>query len=379
MREWIFDLFYGEGINANRMAERLIVNLAERSYPIWFGTDLSVEVRAKVAELSAAGRKVAVVTDQTVATLQAAAMSAMFGEMPVLALAPGEGTKSLAELGRVLDFLAAHRMDRTSVLFAVGGGVIGDLGGFAAAAYLRGIDFVQIPTTLLAMVDSSVGGKTGINLSAGKNLVGAFHQPRGVFVATGLLATLPPREFAAGMAEVIKYGLLGDEALLAQLERAPLKMNSPELAAIVRRCCELKAAIVEADERELAQEGGRALLNLGHTFGHAIEQVTGYGAYLHGEAVAIGLCAAARLSEKLGAIGAADVARVDAVVLAHGLPTRLRAPLAIGELAAAMARDKKVRAGGLRFVVLKTLGAAATQGGIDPSLAEASFAAVGAV
>lgn len=379
VREWIFDLFKGEGINADSMAERLIVNLGERSYPIWFGSDLSTEVRAKVAEFTAAGRKVAIVTDQTVATRQAAGMAAMFGASPVLALAPGEATKSLWEFGRVLDFLAAERMDRTSVLFAVGGGVIGDLGGFAAAAYLRGIDFVQIPTTLLAMVDSSVGGKTGINLKAGKNLVGAFHQPRGVFVATGLLATLPAREFAAGMAEVIKYGLLGDVALLTQLERAPLTVNSPELAAVVRRCCELKAAIVEADERELALQGGRALLNLGHTFGHAIEQVTSYGAYLHGEAVAIGLCAAARLSEKLGALGAAEVARVDAVVAAHGLPTRLRAPLAIGELRSAMARDKKVRAGGLRFIVLKALGAAATQGGIDPVLADASLAAVGAV
>jgi len=379
MREWIFDLLYGEGINANRMAERIIVNLGERSYPIWFGSDLTEEVRAQVAEFTATGRKVAVVTDQTVATRQALNMTAMFGETPVLALAPGESTKSLAELGRVLDFLAAQRMDRTSVLFAMGGGVIGDLAGFAAAAYLRGIDFVQIPTTLLAMVDSSVGGKTGINLPAGKNLVGAFHQPRGVFVATSLLATLPAREFAAGMAEVIKYGLLGDAALLAQLERQPLTVNSSELAAVVRRCCELKSMIVEADERELAQEGGRALLNLGHTFGHAIEQVTGYGAYLHGEAVAIGLCAAARLSERLGAIGAAEVRRVDAVVAAHGLPTRLRAPLAICELRAAMARDKKVRAGGLRFVVLKTLGAAATQGGIDPALADVSFAAIGAV
>jgi 3-dehydroquinate synthase len=361
------------------MAERIIVNLGERSYPIWFGSDLTEEVRAQVAEFTATGRKVAVVTDQTVATRQALNMTAMFGETPVLALAPGESTKSLAELGRVLDFLAAQRMDRTSVLFAMGGGVIGDLAGFAAAAYLRGIDFVQIPTTLLAMVDSSVGGKTGINLPAGKNLVGAFHQPRGVFVATSLLATLPAREFAAGMAEVIKYGLLGDAALLAQLERQPLTVNSSELAAVVRRCCELKSMIVEADERELAQEGGRALLNLGHTFGHAIEQVTGYGAYLHGEAVAIGLCAAARLSERLGAIGAAEVRRVDAVVAAHGLPTRLRAPLAICELRAAMARDKKVRAGGLRFVVLKTLGAAATQGGIDPALADVSFAAIGAV
>ncbi len=360
------------------MAESLTVNLGERSYPITFGVDLSADVSAQVADFLAAGRKIAVVTDRNLATQQRAALRAMFGELPVLALEPGEATKSLTELGRVLDFLAAQRIDRTSVVFAVGGGVIGDLAGFAAAAYLRGIDFVQIPTTLLAMVDSSVGGKTGINLAAGKNLVGAFHQPKGVFVATGLLATLPAREFAAGMAEVIKYGLLGDAALLAQLERAPLTVASPELAAVIRRCCELKARIVEADERELAKEGGRALLNLGHTFGHAIEQVTGYGTYLHGEAVAIGLCAAARLSRKLGAIGAAEVTRVDAVVAAHGLPTRLRVPLAWAELLAAMARDKKVRAGGLRFVVLKMIGEAATQGGIDETLVESSFREVGA-
>jgi 3-dehydroquinate synthase len=368
-----------EGINPIGMAESLTVNLGERSYPIAFGVDLVADVSVKVGELGRSGRKVAVVTDRNLATLQGATLRTMFGDVPMLALEPGEGTKSIGELGRVLDFLAAQRIDRTSVVFAVGGGVIGDLVGFAAAAYLRGIDFVQIPTTLLAMVDSSVGGKTGINLSAGKNLVGAFHQPKSVFIATGLLATLPAREFAAGMAEVIKYGLLGDVALLEQLERAPLTVKSPELAAVIRRCCELKARIVEADERELAKEGGRALLNLGHTFGHAIEQVTGYGTYLHGEAVAIGLCAAARLSEKLGYIGVAEVARVDVVVAAHGLPTQLREPLAWADLLAAMARDKKVRAGGLRFVVLKSLGEAATEGGINEALVESSFREVGAV
>jgi 3-dehydroquinate synthase len=278
----------------------------------------------------------------------------------------------------VLDFLAANKIDRRAVLVAVGGGVIGDLAGFAAAVYLRGIDFVQVPTTLLSMVDSSVGGKTGLNLAAGKNLVGAFHQPKVVFVATEMLATLPLREFAAGMAEVIKTGLLGDAELFALLERSPLTMDSPDLAGVVRRCCELKARIVEADERELAQEGGRALLNLGHTFGHAIEQVTGYGGYLHGEAVAVGLCAAARLSAKLGMIGAGDATRVEAVVAAHGLPTRLREPLPLADLVDAMARDKKVRAGGLRFVVLNRLGEAATQSGIAPALVAESFREVGA-
>jgi 3-dehydroquinate synthase len=296
----------------------------------------------------------------------------------VLVLPPGEETKSLESLGRVLDFLAEQRLDRTGVLFAVGGGVIGDLGGFAAAAWLRGIDFVQVPTTLLAMVDSSVGGKTGINIAAGKNLVGAFHQPRGIFVSTNLLATLPPREFAAGIAEVIKYGLLGDAALFAQLEKVPLTVASAELVAVIRRCCALKARIVEADERETAKDGGRALLNLGHTFAHAVENVAGYGAYLHGEAVAIGLCAAARLSRELGHLSAEDVGRVEAVLAAHALPTRLREPLPVVALMAAAARDKKVRAGLPRFVVMRNPGEAATQDGIAPAVAEACFRGVGA-
>jgi 3-dehydroquinate synthase len=264
-------------------------------------------------------------------------------------------------------------------LFAVGGGVIGDLGGFVAASYLRGIDFFQIPTTLLSMVDSSVGGKTGINLKAGKNLVGAFHQPKAVFIATGMLATLPPREFAAGMAEVIKAGLLGDAALFDQLERAPLTVASAELAEAIRTCCALKARIVEADERELAKEGGRALLNLGHTFGHAIEQVTGYGVYLHGEAVAVGLAGAARLSARLGFLNETEVSRIERVLTAHALPTRLREPLPLGKLMATMARDKKVRDGLPRFVVLKKLGEAATQAGIAPALVETVWRELGAV
>jgi 3-dehydroquinate synthase len=360
------------------MGETLNVNLGERSYPIRFGVNLASDVRAAVGEFAGSGRRVAVVTDVNVARAQATALNSMFGAAPSLSLEAGEAVKSLAGLGRVFDFLAAHQIDRKGVLFTVGGGVVGDVGGFAAAAWLRGIDFYQIPTTLLAMVDSSVGGKTGINIAAGKNLVGAFHQPRGVFISTGLLATLPAREFAAGAAEVIKYGLLADAALFDQLEAQPLGAADARLAAVIRRCCALKAQIVEADERETAAEGGRALLNLGHTFGHAIENVAGYGAYLHGEAVAIGLCAAARLSQKLGYITAIDVGRVESTVAAHALPTRLRAPLTFAELHAAMTRDKKARAGGLRFVVLKKIGDAATQGDITVPLVEASFREVGA-
>lgn len=356
----------------------LTVSLGARSYPICFGPSLRAEVRTEVEAALREGRKVAVVTDRRVADCQADVLRDMFGAAPQLALEPGESTKSLEALGRVLDFMAEHRLDRGSILIAVGGGVIGDLAGFAAAVYLRGIAFWQVPTTLLAMVDSSVGGKTGINLRAGKNLVGSFHQPSRVMIATEVLGTLPSREFAAGMAEVIKCGLLGDAALFADLERAPVTVRSPELPAIIRRCCAAKARIVEADEFERAKDGGRALLNLGHTFGHAIEQVTAYRRYLHGEAVAIGLVAAARLSLDLGMIPAAEAGRIRAVVAAHGLPIALGEPLPGPDLLAAMSRDKKVRAGKLRFVVLAAIGRAVTRDDVDPALVAAALASVGA-
>jgi 3-dehydroquinate synthase len=365
-------------MSAQPTTDTLTVHLGERSYPIRFGASLAAIARADIDALTRAGRRIAVVTDRNLSRAQTPALRALLGDAPVLELAPGEETKSLAEFGRVLDFMAAQRLDRASVLVAAGGGVIGDLAGFAAASYLRGIDFLQIPTTLLSMVDSSVGGKTGINLKAGKNLVGAFHQPRAVFIATDMLATLPPREFAAGMAEIIKTGLLADAALFAQLERTPLTVDSPALAPVIRRCCEIKARVVEADERELAREGGRALLNLGHTFGHAIEQVTGYGVYLHGEAVAIGLAAAARLSEKLGLIPASDIARIDRTLAAHALPVRLREPLSLAALMDAMMRDKKVRSGALRFVVMNKIGDSATRSDVSPALVEQVWREVGA-
>lgn len=360
------------------MTDALTVRLGERSYEIRFGTDLRTAVRSLVDRLRQAGRKVAVLTDANVQEHRGATLDAMTGGAPLQVLPAGEETKSLATLGRVWDFLADQRLDRTSALFAVGGGVIGDLAGFAAASYLRGIDFYQVPTTLLAMVDSSVGGKTGINLAAGKNLVGAFHQPRGVFVATDFLTSLPAREFAAGMAEVVKYGLLGDAGLLARLERAPLTVGSADLADVVRACCAIKARVVEVDEREQAAEGGRALLNLGHTFGHAIEQVTRYGYYRHGEAVAVGLAAAARLSQKVGLLDAAAVARVDAVLAAHALPVRLAEPLPVAGLVEAMRRDKKVRAGLPRFVVMRRLGEAVTRDDIAGRAVEAVWREVGA-
>ncbi|MEI6106134.1 MAG: 3-dehydroquinate synthase, partial [Opitutae bacterium] len=357
---------------------RLEVVLQQKSYPIEIGGPLKPAVDPLLAELTAHGRRSVMLTDRGVEAACAGILAEAFAGVPRLVLAAGESTKSLANLGTVLDFLAAQKLDRGGVLWAVGGGVIGDLGGFSAACYLRGIECVQVPTTLLAMVDSSVGGKTGVNLTAGKNLVGAFHHPKAVLIATDFLRTLPAREFAAGMAEVIKYGLLGDAALFAQLAGTALTPASAGLPAVIHRCCEIKAAIVRADERETATEGGRALLNLGHTFGHAIEQVTGYGTYLHGEAVAIGLVAAARLSHRLGLLTPADAARVEQTVAAHALPVRLRAPLALGALMASMQHDKKVRAGRLRFVVLRRLGEAATRSEIEPAAVEAVWRAIGA-
>ena len=361
------------------MLSTLKVELRDKTYPIDFVDEAANAITTTVRDLSATGRACVLLTDQAVAAAQSAPVAGALQALPRLVLPSGETTKSLEQFGRVLDFMAAQKLDRNAVLWVLGGGVMGDLGGFAAACYLRGIECIQVPTTLLAMVDSSVGGKTGINLAAGKNLVGAFHHPRMVIIAPEFLATLPAREFAAGMAEVIKYGLLGDVALFGRLEKSPLAAQSSDLPAVIRRCCEMKATIVRADERETAAENGRALLNLGHTFGHALEQVTGYRAYLHGEAVAVGLVAAARLSQKLDLIPRADVARVEQAIAAHALPVRLRAPLPLAALMTSMTHDKKVRAGRLRFVVLNRLGEAATRSDVDPTLAEAVWRELGAV
>ncbi len=360
------------------MPQSLAVELGSDSYPIHFLPTNDPAIGDAIKELAKAGRQSALLTDDGVAKAQSGFLTRNFAAIPQLTVVTGERAKSLEVFGQVLDFLAANRISRTGVLWVVGGGVPGDLGGFAAASYLRGIDYMQVPTTLLAMVDSSVGGKTGLNLSAGKNLAGAFHHPRAVYVATDFLQTLPAREFAAGMAEVIKYGLLGDAALFARLEKNTLGPRSADLPDVIRRCCEMKAGIVRTDERERAAEGGRALLNLGHTFGHALEQVTGFAAYLHGEAVAVGLGAAARLSQKLGHLPSTDVERIERTILAHGLPVRLREPLALTALMASMQHDKKVRAGRLRFVVLGRLGQAATQSDIDPPLIETVWRELGA-
>ncbi len=286
-----------------------------------------------------------------------------------------EAAKSVPELEKIWEILAKNRVDRSGAIFAIGGGVIGDLAGFAAASFLRGIDFIQVPTTLLAMVDSSVGGKTGINLAAGKNLVGAFYQPKAVFADLKLLSTLPKREFSAGTAEIVKYGMLGDAALFADLEAAgTLSWNSQTLPKIVRRCCEIKAEIVAADETETAKENGRALLNLGHTFGHAVEKVAGYGKYRHGEAVSLGLVAAAKISEKLGFAAAGTlVERTKNLLKKNSLPIRLHEKLPLEKLISAMRSDKKVRSGTLRFVLLKRIGEAFTFSDVPEKIVEETW------
>ncbi len=361
------------------MTEKLTVELGERSYPIFILPDWDAYAEA-IAEHAEITSPPTVICDTN--TGQYAGDGGLLIELDA-----GEKTKSFAQLEKIHEEMALHRIDRGGKIIAVGGGVIGDLAGFAAATYLRGIDFYQVPTTLLAMVDSSVGGKTGINLSAGKNLVGAFWQPKAVFICTEFLKTLPPREFSAGMAEVIKYGMLYDRALFDQLValEQPLSWDHPELPGVIRRCCEIKAEVVKADEKETATNGGRALLNLGHTFAHAIENVAGYGTYLHGEAVGIGLVMAAELSLKLTAEGRAgfqftqaDVDAARELVARYGLPTSLKdtldgnppPKLDIDALMDAMRRDKKVRAGKLRFVAMETLGTAVTVDDVDEALIE---------
>jgi len=357
----------------------LQVELGDRSYPIYIASNLANSLAETIKSLVVENRPFALIVDANVAEQHGEYLNTIFAETPRYVVPSGEGSKCFEQLGHICSFLAENRIDRSGAIFAVGGGVTGDLAGFAAAAFLRGIDFYQVPTTLLSMVDSSVGGKTGINIPEGKNLVGAFWQPKAVFADMDLLKTLPEREFAAGMAEVIKYGLLYDAEFLDVLENyGSLNPEHSELPSVVCRCCEIKAEIVRADERESAASGGRALLNLGHTFGHAIEAVAGYGDYLHGEAIAIGLYLAARLSEELALIDRGSAARVRKIVEQYKLPYRLRSPLSASKLLAAMSRDKKVKQGRLRFVLMEELGKAITYDEINPTRIHKLWSEVGA-
>jgi 3-dehydroquinate synthase len=349
------------------------VALGDRRYPIRIGADLLDDAACWRDALR--GRHVLIVSDDNVAPLYAQRVVRGVGEarVTISTIPAGEESKTLDHAAALLDDLAKLGATRDAAIIALGGGVVGDLAGFVAALWMRGIDFVQMPTTLLAMVDSSVGGKTGVDLPAGKNLVGAFHQPRAVIVDTSTLATLPPREYAAGLAEVVKYGALGDADFFAWLEAnadALIAHDDATLAETIARCCRQKAGVVARDERET---GERALLNFGHTFGHAIEADAGYGAILHGEAVAIGMVLAATLSARLGRASERDARRLVALLQRFDLPTSLPGGLDAGALIARMRLDKKNVAGRIRLVLWRGVGAAEIVSDVDDNAIRATL------
>ncbi|TNF83121.1 MAG: 3-dehydroquinate synthase [Gammaproteobacteria bacterium] len=337
--------------------QQLTVALGERSYPIYIGTGLLED--SSLLDRHITGSQVAVITNDVLAELALpqllAALQGCNAQVSVFTLADGEGEKNLANYAAIMDHLIVERHNRTTTLIALGGGVVGDITGFAAATYQRGVNFIQIPTTLLAQVDSSVGGKTAVNHPSGKNLIGAFHQPVAVLADMGLLATLPPREYAAGIAEVVKYGVIAERTFFSWLEENAEALGAQEPQALshaVAVSCQTKADVVAEDERE---SGRRAILNFGHTFGHAIEALTGYTEYLHGEAVAIGMVQAADLSARLGLLPWEDARRVRTLLARFELPV---APPALDGKAMlnAMGMDKKVVDGTLRLILARSLG-----------------------
>ncbi len=353
----------------------LDVALGERSYPIHIGNGILQDAPTWRAAIG--GRHVLLLSNATIAPLYLERVIAGLEGLDhcTVILEDGEQYKTFDNVARVLDALARLGASRDATLIALGGGVIGDLGGFAASCWMRGIDFIQMPTTLLAMVDSSVGGKTGVNLPAGKNLVGAFHQPRAVFIDTSTLATLPDREFLAGLAEVIKYGAIGDPAFFVWLETHVDRLLARDLDALneaIAVSCRHKAGVVARDEREL---GERALLNFGHTFGHAIEVEAGYGEILHGEAVAIGMLLAARLSSTLGLADADDANRLQTLLERFGLPTRIPSGHSSSRLLERMRLDKKSVSGALRLILWRGIGKAEVVAGVDDALIEANLEA----
>lgn len=348
---------------------RVPVALGERSYDVVIGPGALGQSVERLREIVGGGQA-AIVADDTVWAQHGHQVSALLDEAPVITVPPGEGSKSFASFERVAEALLAANVGRDGTVIAFGGGVVGDLAGFAAATLRRGCRFVQIPTTLLAMVDSSVGGKTAINARAGKNLVGAFYQPALVVADTSLLHSLPSRELRAGYAEILKYGFLGNRAFADYLEtngKVILDQSPDELAYAIEVSVQEKARIVAADERE---KGERALLNLGHTFGHALEAAAGYdGRLLHGEGVAVGMTLAARFSADCGMITEAEAKRVERMIADSGLPTRPQdipgLITSAAEQRAFMQQDKKVEAGQLRLVLLEAIGAARLVRSVD--------------
>jgi 3-dehydroquinate synthase len=345
--------------------QTLNVDLGDRSYPIFIGTDL---FRTENLAPYIKGNQILIVSNETVAPLYLDQLKAILPSVQVdeVILPDGEQYKTLEQLNTVYDRLLQCRHNRTTTLIALGGGVIGDMTGFAAACYQRGVSFIQIPTTLLSQVDSSVGGKTGVNHPLGKNMIGAFHQPQVVLASVDVLATLPGRELSAGLAEVIKYGLVYDLGFLDWLEENMAGLVGRDAALLsyaIQRSCELKAEVVAQDEKE---SGVRALLNLGHTFGHAIESCQGYGNWLHGEAVAVGTVMAADLSQRLGWISSEDVQRVVRIMKAANLPVEAPEGMTPEDFMTLMAVDKKVIDGQLRLILLRAVGDAVVTDQFDP-------------
>ncbi len=355
--------------------QTLHVDLAERSYPIHIGAGLLS--RADLLAPHIVGRQVAIVTNQTIAPLYLQTLQDTLADYRVtpIVLPDGEAFKNWETLQLVFDGLLGARHDRRTTVLALGGGVIGDMAGFAAACYQRGVNFIQLPTTLLSQVDSSVGGKTGINHPLGKNMVGAFYQPQAVLIDTRSLDTLPPRELSAGLAEVIKYGLICDEPFLGWLEENMSALRSLDQAALteaIERSCAAKARVVGADEKET---GVRATLNLGHTFGHAIETQMGYGVWLHGEAVAAGTVMALEMSYRLGWINADERDRGIRLFQAAGLPVVPPREMTPAQFLEHMAVDKKVLDGQLRLVLLRSLGEAVVTSDYPAEILSATLAA----
>ena len=340
------------------MSTTVRVELGSRSYPIHIGAGLIA--KGELFQTSAPSDQVLILTNDTIAPLYLDRVCANFENRAchTLVLPDGEAHKTLESFDQILTFMLEHRLERGASLVALGGGVIGDLGGFAAACYQRGIGYVQVPTSLLAQVDSSVGGKTAVNHALGKNMIGAFHQPKAVIADTETLGTLPDRELRAGIAEIVKYGLIRDFPFFEWLEANidGLLQRSPDtLGHAIQRSCENKAEIVTADEREA---GIRATLNLGHTFGHAIETALGYGVWLHGEAVAAGICIAARLSVSTGLLSREDAVRVESLLRKAGLPVAPPPAIPAEALLDVMRGDKKNVGGRIRLVLLEALGRA---------------------
>jgi len=344
----------------------LNVDLGDRAYPIFIGADLLGDSSLYLPHIH--GGQVMIVSNETVAPLYLERVKGALGGFRVaeVILPDGEQYKTLEVLDRIFTALLQNRFDRGCTLLALGGGVVGDMTGFAAASYQRGVDFIQVPTTLLSQVDSSVGGKTGVNHPLGKNMIGAFHQPQCVVIDISTLKTLPDRELSAGLAEVIKYGLINDPEFFDWLEanmQALVAREPAALAHAIERSCADKAAVVAADERE---SGQRALLNLGHTFGHAIETGMGYGRWLHGEAVGAGMCMAADMSNRLGWLDREQLQRVSRLVAAAGLPVEPPEEISPQRFMELMAIDKKVLDGRLRLVLMKDIGNSVISGDFDP-------------